>query len=329
MDKHFNDLTGMKFGLLTVMCRVSNIYCTKNNPNGIVAYRVLCDCGVLKIIGGYSLTNGQSQSCGCQRLKLWQNKMLIPIEKRDAMIKLYLSGLTAQESASQLGYTKVACLHELQRRNIQSRGRGNTHRYNFNKQYFDNIDTEERAYWLGFLAADGYIDRNGMGFHLAIKDINHLDKFRNAIQSNNPIKYDKKTCSINLSSAILLSKLEKYHLTANKTSRVYAPILDKDLMHHYWRGAFDGDGCIHKNTQSKWLLIFVGNQYMVNNFCDYTHTFIQSHSKIYHRKDTNCYQFTIGGKFNARRLAQELYNNSTIYLDRKYQLFLQLISETE
>ena len=49
----------------------------------------------------------------------------------------------------------------------------------FNENVFDSIDTEEKAYWLGFIFADGYISLKGNSFELSLKgsDSEHLDKF--------------------------------------------------------------------------------------------------------------------------------------------------------
>ena len=55
--------------------------------------------------------------------------------------------------------------------------------YSYDESYFKNIDTEEKAYWLGFLYADGYVrkrQRNSeMRLKLGIKDLDHLEKFKN------------------------------------------------------------------------------------------------------------------------------------------------------
>ena len=49
----------------------------------------------------------------------------------------------------------------------------------FNEHIFDIIDTEEKAYWLGFIYADGCISLKTNAFEISLKydDINHLNKF--------------------------------------------------------------------------------------------------------------------------------------------------------
>ena len=57
-----------------------------------------------------------------------------------------------------------------------------------NLNYFEEINTPEKAYWLGFLAADGYIVGNELNIQLEKKDKEHLRKFSNAINGNLTIR---------------------------------------------------------------------------------------------------------------------------------------------
>lgn len=52
-------------------------------------------------------------------------------------------------------------------------------KYTFNEEIFDIIDNEEKAYWLGFLAADGYVDKqlSKFGIELSIKDHDYSKEF--------------------------------------------------------------------------------------------------------------------------------------------------------
>lgn len=62
---------------------------------------------------------------------------------------------------------------------------------------FETIDTEEKAYWLGFLYADGSVGSNDdrIELGLAERDFHHIEKFRNFIGINNKISYREKTKS--------------------------------------------------------------------------------------------------------------------------------------
>ena len=53
------DLTGMKFGRLTVIGRVAN------NAEGRAMWECQCECGSKKVVKGKNLINGATKSCGC------------------------------------------------------------------------------------------------------------------------------------------------------------------------------------------------------------------------------------------------------------------------
>lgn len=58
------------------------------------------------------------------------------------------------------------------------------HKYQYNTHYFKNIDTEDKAYWAGFIAADGNVRKDylKMRLELNIKDLGHLEKFKKAFK---------------------------------------------------------------------------------------------------------------------------------------------------
>lgn len=64
------DLTGRKFGKLTIISRAENKH---NNP----AWLCKCECGTLRVVAGCSLKNGRTNSCGCYQKE--QVKKLLKI----------------------------------------------------------------------------------------------------------------------------------------------------------------------------------------------------------------------------------------------------------
>lgn len=67
MSRVINDLTGKKFGILTVIKQLDR------NKHGHINWLCLCSCGVSKIITGESLKSGGTVSCGCYIKKLLKN----------------------------------------------------------------------------------------------------------------------------------------------------------------------------------------------------------------------------------------------------------------
>jgi len=138
-------------------------------------------------------------------------------------------------------------------------------RYQVNDTYFDKIDTEDKAYWLGFLYADGYIRErksgNSLEMKLSIKDKHHLELFRNAIESNhkivdgfNQVKYKGGISSSHMStlaiySTKLVNSIKSQGFHSRKTLTIEKPNITDDLIHHFIRGYFDGDGSFSFNPK--------------------------------------------------------------------------------
>jgi hypothetical protein len=122
-----------------------------------------------------------------------------------------------------------------------------------NDLYFNVIDIEEKAYWLGFMYADGYVGKNNkVELTLQYSDLDHLNKFKKALMSKH--KIGKKeillnnkrftACRIHIKSTQLATDLIKYGCFNNKGLIIRFPELQSNLISHFIRGYFDGDGCI-------------------------------------------------------------------------------------
>lgn len=201
----------------------------------------------------------------------------------------------------------------------------------FNETIFDIIDTEEKAYWLGFIFADGCIGykNNSFELSLALKDINHLQKFSKFMKFLKPIKTDSYRCRFMVSNKHLWNTLNSYGCTPRKSLTLKFPNKDifksEDLIRHFIRGYFDGDGCItfHKNINSVTSICNVlGTTDFLNKFEDS----INFKNKITRCKDKRCNKDndTYGLFFKTSEsldLINYLYTNSSIYLDRKFKLY--------
>lgn len=127
-------------------------------------------------------------------------------------------------------------------------------KYNLNENFFDVLN-EKSAYWLGFLYADGFVRmKDGKSGELKLKlkdtDKNHIEKFLKDINCDKPIKcgIDNKSkfCSVTIYSNLLVNKLFDLGCVNNKTQKIRLPELTEELISHFIRGYFDGDGSISK-----------------------------------------------------------------------------------
>ena len=105
-------------------------------------------------------------------------------------------------------------------------------KHELNENFFEDIDTEEKAYWLGFIYADGYIgETNSMRIELKLDDKEHLNKLIKAIEGTYTVKdrADKNTCYLNVNNKKLASDLRAVGLYANKSMTITFPLLKETV----------------------------------------------------------------------------------------------------
>ena len=132
-----------------------------------------------------------------------------------------------------------------------------------NPSYFDEIDTPDKAYWLGFIATDGCVRTSGYGpsrlvIKLARKDRAHLEILHRALWAKRPIRdteewskppgtdeRKKRPASVlDVCSPQIVNALASHGITPRKTDELQPWDGPGHLMRHYWRGVIDGDGTI-------------------------------------------------------------------------------------
>lgn len=212
-------------------------------------------------------------------------------------------------------------------------------KYSLNKTYFDKINTEEKAYFLGFLYADGCNTMNSVKIQVSETDKDILLKLRNRINSNckilpckpsivkngNKSYISKKSYVLWLNSRYLCNKLLERGCMPRKTFKLIFPksrILPKKLIRHFIRGYFDGDGsmCADKNKKgSKFYLI--GRK----AFCLEIKSILEKYLKIEltFKKYGKQKYWTIhcGSIPNIKKILDYLYLDAKIYLNRKYKKY--------
>ena len=217
--------------------------------------------------------------------------------------------------------------------------------YFCNYHYFDTIDTEEKAYWLGFLTADGWISKSTttgsgvVGIELQYGDIGHLKKFNKSICGNyqvtdrwrtcslSPYK-DKKnhTCVIRVFSLIMYKSLENLGFSNNKSYDFTIPELRKDLIRHYLRGHFDGNGCLCFTNKSFHINFTTASKRLNNDIASIlkSKNFNFIESNYINEFDTSVYRIDIHRKADKLCFLDWIYQDSNIYLDRKYKKYLKI-----
>lgn len=222
---------------------------------------------------------------------------------------------------------------------------GNNRKYYINQNYFDNIDNEQKAYWLGFLWADGNISKtsdtskgpNRMRLSQKISEIKHLQLFKNDIQSEHQIKYvnNNAVCQLDINSRKLCKSLQYLGFDI-KEKRVDIPKIPKELIRHFIRGYFDGDGCIsvYQQIYKKWNInrqefSFTGKKEFLLNikkiFEDEISTTKNLKLKTY-KKTNKAVTLRYGKQSDIEKIYKYLYHDANIYLESKHNNFLKYFS---
>lgn len=205
----------------------------------------------------------------------------------------------------------------------------------FDEFFFDNINTEEKAYWLGFIYADGYLSLpTNIGIELKSTDKEHLEKFKKSIRAEHKVKiYHKNStfgpqenCRIQFASKHMFNILLNYYGSHHKTFEGHFPILrDTELIPHLIRGFFDGDGSLGglpKDNEHlfKPSISFIGREETLK-YIEQISQFKWVWSKRHPEKDTDNYQISCGHVNDSLSFLNYMYKDATIYLDRKFERY--------
>lgn len=211
--------------------------------------------------------------------------------------------------------------------------------------YFKNINTPEKAYWLGFIYADGCVyKRNNheglLSITLKNTDDEIIKMFKNDIKSENPIIYgkckrenNKYTYYVNFTivSEIMFNDLYLLGCRPNKSINLNKlPTIDKKLMSHFIRGFFDGDGSIYKikDKYIRYCFSIVGTSSFIKELVDYLNTKLFIKFGLYKdKRSKDLFSMRTTKRNSLKILYNYLYNDVSRYLSRKKKIFDKFLKE--
>lgn len=238
------------------------------------------------------------------------------IETINKIIELYRTGLYTTDIDSILGLRNGVSQYLLNKSNVMLRHRGLKSKIG-NENYFDLIDTEEKAYFLGYIMADGNVStinsQYSLKIHISIQDREIVDKFLKAINSSNKtkVKTNSNSYYVSLTSVHMCKGLIELGVIPNKTGKeLISKDIPKDLLNHYIRGFFDGDGITDISRKRSG---FVGSVNIINNILEILNENLTTFEAGKNKKVV----YFLGGKKFSKKLYDYLYRDSTIWLERK------------
>lgn len=254
------------------------------------------------------------------------------------IILLYASGLNSAIVGNEFGISHTLVLKIIEKYSDLDHSRVfRIRKYKDTKQdYFDNIDTEEKAYFLGLLFADGCNSTVGISIGLQEKDKHIIEKWRDAVSPSQPIVFIKKRelshqnqYGIAIYSKSLCKQAALIGLIPRKSLILEWPqwLTDPELQRHFIRDYFDGDGSLtvgnNIDYQHQWSVVStldfcIGVDKIINSHLD-VHFWYELHANGITRK------LATGGNRQVLRLCNWLYRDATVYLHRKYDRYQELV----
>ena len=209
-------------------------------------------------------------------------------------------------------------------------------RKKYNENYFEVIDSEDKAYFLGLIYADGCLINDSKNFRyrlvlkLHTKDKHILEEFINCIRGEMSVwtHGQRDMCEIGFSGKKIISDLESIGLIQNKTFSLNYPKIEEGLERHFLRGYFDGDGCIRnnvdkRNNSQRGDLRIVGGSI---NFLEkmnqrMNYLFGVNQNKLYGPKHKQYKFIGWAGMTDIEKIYEGFYIDSNLFLQRKKIIF--------
>jgi len=269
---------------------------------------------------------------------------------RQEIFAQYIEGSSAIKIAKELNINNYRVYKTLEDNNIERRSNSiNSKKYTFNENYFEVINDPIKAYWLGFLYADGYISKNKerynsglVGLSIHEKDEEHLLKFKNDIQSTHEIKHYKVSkgkgysetpyVRLILNSKTIYGDLVNHGLVEHKSQVKEPPKnLPKEYEKYFILGYFDGNGSISmskdKNSGFDFKFRITSTKLMLSFIMEhlYNNETIYKISNTYKRHSYDIVEsLDYGGNQQVYKIMKYLYEDTERFLQRKYDRFLML-----
>lgn len=239
---------------------------------------------------------------------------------------------------SSVGINKVLDRNNIPRMDYTQRNR----RFNRDSNYFDIIDTPNKAYFLGLLCSDGH---NNTSNHQIIIDLQEedgylIEQFKEAIKYEGSIKINNRNHMLN--SKHKISKrlcIEDIHMSEQllnigmmqqkSLNFKFPTCIPENLIRHFLRGYFDGDGTIYfDNKYLKGSAKLVGTF----EFCQEVSQLLLSKgikNNIHYPKqsrelNSNTYVVQTCGNVSTYKFLSWMYDDADIKMVRKYERYLKV-----
>ncbi len=250
------------------------------------------------------------------------------------IIELYQGGMGCHVLSKKYDCEETSIIRLLRKNGLKS----NKHQlhHSVNKEFFDNIDTENKSYVYGFFVGDGCNQKNGV-VSIGITDYDILADMKKVMGFTGPIEHQKKgkknrkqAYRINVCSKYMSERLSEIHCPPRKTYLTKFPssnIVPDHLIHHFVRGLFDADGSFHNHTYTGTVIATLGGTlHLMEGIKDYVKQNLNIDSYIY--PHGTIFLWRINKREDVTNFSKWLYKDATICLQRKKDKITPLLDGT-
>lgn len=254
---------------------------------------------------------------------------------KQEIVNLYNNGMSAYDIQKLTNYKSVNSIYNILRKETSMRSKAGNKNPNLIHNYFEKIDSERKAYFLGFIFADGNITlRKNSQSCIAIEIKNYdsyiLEIFKQELKTDNTIESTRKDCKrIRIHSDKMQQDLEKYNIIPDKCHKHnQCIILEEPFMSHFIRGMYDGDGWISQRQSSKRLTFgLCGTYESIDSIKNYLINKLELSNVQTNNYLNKIPFFTFQKQSDVEKIYHYLYDNATIYLTRKKDIFNKVYTE--
>lgn len=233
------------------------------------------------------------------------------------------SSIAKNEGLAVTSVNRYIRKHKLQgSRNISKSLR----KHSLDDRFFQEIDSEEKAYVLGFLTADGCISHTNnsydISFTLSIQDVDILEKIKELFKSSVPIRTQRcgKIVQFKISSKTMFRDLEALGVRQRKTGREHFPEIAQELKKHFIRGYFDGDGSFVQDLNNYikgGVFICSASEEFLWKICDYFKDEIGLELSVNRPPSQTIHSIRTNAYAKSQDFYRHIYSNPAISLNRK------------
>ncbi len=302
--------------------------------------RCVCGCGAMITPTWNSNTHEYTKCKHGHGARVQANKNR-NLRQEARIVELYRLGFDARPMSRFIGIPRHVIKKALKRHEIEIRHMSDIKSiYECNDHYFDEIDCEEKAYWLGFIAADGTVctdfGKYMFALELAVKDVGHVEKLKRTLDSAHPLLFREQTLAatgktygsvrLAIGRRRLVEALISHGIVPRKTYELKFPSLSLELMRHYCRGFIDGDGSFSIQQNGSIAFSVSGKREFLESLQQFLmHRCCLPETPMYTRDITEAVSFSYSRRGHVNRVLQYLYKDSTVYLDRKKKFYSRLM----